>query len=272
MPRRRMLDPSFTEDVEVAQLSMVERCFLIGCLRNSDDDGRLLGNTAYLKASIFMYDGDIDLERMAQIRDAAMEKMEKWRSTNVWRLVAYQNGEQEYIHFPNWSEMEKPSHPTASKLPPPPGEPQAAAEPRAEPSSAPPEILPKASGETPPQSSIGQSSLVKYSIVEEDFKSYIDSGSDLTDFLTVTLEKYRPRGPVWMASVLQKLWQQGVGGKMPQPLLSLTLEAVKEHSSEVLGRAYAKAVKYKGGKHQSHKYLSKILREEAEKAGGHRAA
>ncbi|GAI58894.1 unnamed protein product, partial [marine sediment metagenome] len=52
MPRRRMLDPSFFEDIYVAKLTRDERLFLMGCIRNSDDDGRLKAHPAYLKAEI----------------------------------------------------------------------------------------------------------------------------------------------------------------------------------------------------------------------------
>ena len=272
MPRRRMLDPSFTEDIEVAQLTRDERLFLIGCLRNADDDGRLRGNPAFLKAEIFMYDDDIDLKRMLVIRDSTLKKMESWRPANIWRLSLYQNSSQDYIYFPNWGDMEKPSHPTESKLPAPPTEPQR--KPPAEhtpPSGEPLEEHTKASRETPPQSSQVKYSVVKSSGVQEDFTEYIDSGRDLTDFLIETLEKYAPRGPTWLTAVLTKVWEQGVGTKMPQPLFAFTFDAVKEYPIPVLGRAFSKAVKYKGGKHQSHKYLVKILKEESEKASGGRS-
>jgi len=269
-----MLDPTLTEDAEVAQLTRDERWFLVGCLRNADDDGRLRGTHAFLKAGIFMYDDDIDLKRMAEIRDTVLAKMSKWHSDNMWRLESYQNGEQEYMHFPNWGAMEKPSHPTPSKLPEPPNNPSPLTE--AEPSGETPELLPNPSRKAPSQSGIGQSSqdrssIGKYRGVQEDFTEYIDSGKDLTDFLTETLEKYAPRGPSWMVSVLKKVWEQGVGMKMSQPLFSFTFDSVKAYPPAVLGQAFAKAVKYKGGKQQSYKYLAKILKEENEKAGGGRA-
>ena len=39
MARRRMLDPSFFDDSDVSQLTRDERLFLLGCIRNSDDEG-----------------------------------------------------------------------------------------------------------------------------------------------------------------------------------------------------------------------------------------
>lgn len=179
MPRRRMLDPSFTEDTEVAQLTRDERLFLVGCLRNADDEGRLIGNAAYLKAEIFMYDDDIDLKYMQKIRNSVLEKIKKWRQDNIWRLSLYQNSGIEYLHFPNWYGMEKPSHPTPSKLPIPSDmgsassttqeiNPKVSGEAREEISKSSeqsPEEIEKVSGAIPPQSSQGKNSLVKSSRV-----------------------------------------------------------------------------------------------------------
>ena len=272
MPRRRMLDPSFTEDIEVGQLTRDERCFLIGCLRNADDEGRLKGNRAFLKAEIFMYDDDIDLKRMQEIKESTLKKAEHWRPENIWRLAIYQNGEQEYLYFPNWADMEKPSHPTPSKLPAPPSSilPKPP-EVHSNSSRASPEERTKTSGETPPQSSLGQSSLVEFSTVkssavQEDFTKFLYSEKDLTDFLNSTLERYLPRGPTWALEVLKKLWEQALGEPMKQTIFELTLKAVKEYPVSVLARAYAKAVKYRGGKYGSWKYLDKILKEEMGKA------
>jgi hypothetical protein len=152
MPRRRMLDPSFFDDRNVSKLTRDERLFLLGCIRNSDDEGRLNAHPAYLKAEIFMYDEDIDLKRMQQIMDSTLNNMDSWHNDNLWRLRLYQNGGEQYLYFPNWSAQQKPSHPTPSKLPVPP-------ETNMNPSRVIPEELPNTSGDAPSQSSLGQSSL-----------------------------------------------------------------------------------------------------------------
>ena len=273
MPRRRMLDPSFTDDTAVAQLTRDERLFLVGCLRNADDDGRLIGNAAYLKAEIFMYDDDIGLQRMREIRDSTLEKMRSWRPDNMWHLRVYQNSGIDYLYFPNWDSMEKPSHPTPSKLPPPPAEDSGLPrEALTKQSRELPEELQKSSRATPPQSSLGQSSLVKDSLgqssgVQEDFTKFLDSEKDLTDFLTQTLQKYMPRGPTWMVEVLQQLWVQALGDRLKGTALDITLMAVKEYPPPVLAIAYARAVKYKGGKYDTAKYIKKILQEKGETYG-----
>jgi len=105
-----MLDPSFTDDIEVARLTRDERLFLVGCLRNADDEGRLMAHHVYLKSGIFMYDDDIDLARMKEIRESTLDKMKSWHQNNVWLLTLYENGGQEYLNFPNWYSFNKPSH------------------------------------------------------------------------------------------------------------------------------------------------------------------
>ncbi|GAI25661.1 unnamed protein product, partial [marine sediment metagenome] len=46
---------------------------------------------------------------------------------------------------------------------------------------------------------------------------------------------------------------------------ALTLDAAKKYPPDVLAMAYVKAVKYRGGKYSSWKYLDKILKEKMEK-------
>lgn len=260
MPRRRMIDPGFWDNTEVAKLSRDERLLVLGSLNNADDDGRLKAHPAYLKAAIFMYDNDLDPTRIDELKQSTLSKMADWHKDNPWRMQPYQNSGEDYLYFPNWFGHQRPSHPTPSRLPAPPGET----------SRATLEELPTTSGVTPPQSSLGQSSLVKSSIgqvsgVQEDFTKFLDSEKDLTDFLTQTLTKYLPRGPTWAVEVLNKLWKQAMGEPMNQPVFELTLNAVKSYPVAVLGRAYAKLVKYHGGKTGSWKYLDKILKEQAEK-------
>ncbi|MBA7558658.1 hypothetical protein ES708_00264 [subsurface metagenome] len=265
MPRRRLLDPSFTDDVEVAQLTRDERLFLVGCLRNADDEGRFSGHRVYLKSEIFMYDEDIDLKRMQEIRNSTLDKMSRWRPDNIWLLLPYQNSGIDYLYFPNWFAFNKPSHPTPSKLPAPPA--------RANSSGEAPEILQSNSREVPevlPNASAlsqvrsSQVRVGKVRGVQEDFRKYLDSEKDLTDFLTTTLQKYLPRGPAWAVDVLNKLWEQALGEPMKQPAFEVTLEAVKRYSAVVLAKSYAKAVKYRGGKYAPAKYLEKILKEKGE--------
>lgn len=271
MPRRRMIDPEFWDNTEVAKLTRDERLLLLGCLNNADDDGRLKAHPAYLKAAIFMYDNDPDPTRIDKLKQSMLKKMANWRKDNPWCLQPYQNSGENYLHFPSWFEHQKPSHPAKSKLPAPPIELSRATHPSGQKETRPtPAAHQKESRATPSQSSLGQSSQGEVSIgqvsaVQEDFTKFLDSEKDLTDFLTKTLEKYLPRGPSWLVGVLNKLWEQALGKSMKDPEFTLTLDAVRKYPSAVLARAYVKAIKYSEGKHSPARYLDKILKEKMEK-------
>jgi len=274
MPRRRMLDPSFTDDIEVAQLTRDERLFLVGCLRNADDEGRLSGHRVYLKSQIFMYDEDIDLERMWQIKESTLEKMKNWRGDNIWLLLPYQNSVIEYLYFPNWFAFNKPSHPTPSKIPGPPP---------ADSSGVSPEVPQNTSRETPevPQSSSalsqvksGQGRIGKGRVAQEDFKKYLQSESDLTDFVTTKLNESisaarqaGAHGEQWAIAVLEEFWNQAVG-KIPSEIFMGGLDALKKYPIEVVAKAFVKAARYQGGKHQKWKYIQTIIDEEVGKRKG----
>jgi len=274
MPRRRMLDPSFTDDIEVAQLTRDERLFLVGCLRNADDEGRLSGHRVYLKSQIFMYDEDIDLERMWQIKESTLEKMKNWRGDNIWLLLPYQNSVIEYLYFPNWFAFNKPSHPTPSKIPGPPP---------ADSSGVSPEVPQNTSRETPevPQSSSalsqvksGQDRIGKGRVAQEDFKKYLQSESDLTDFVTTKLNESisaarqaGAHGEQWAIAVLEEFWNQAVG-KIPSEIFMGGLDALKKYPIEVVAKAFVKAARYQGGKHQKWKYIQTIIDEEVGKRKG----
>jgi hypothetical protein len=257
MARRRMIDPSIWDDPDVAKLDHTGRLFFIGCFSNADDEGRLLASPAYLRSVIFKYD-DLTLDQMKEIRDNVTGTCEN--------LILYQNGKTEYLAFTKWRDYQSPSHAKASRIPEPCPKPARHPE-----DGEPHETVHPEDGEPHEtgRPSLGQSSLGQYSIgkvslvLEEDF-SKINS-KDLTDFLTKTLEKYRPRGLPWLVEVLCKFWLHSIGEPMKQEVFTLTQEAVKVYSSQVLARAYTKTVKYRGGKYGSWKYLDKVLKEQAEK-------
>jgi len=297
MPRRRLLVPSFTDDIEVAQLTRDERLFLVGCLRNADDEGRLSGHRVYLKSEIFMYDEDIDLEHMQEIKESTLEKMKSWHCDNVWLLLPYQNSRLEYLYFPNWFAFNKPSHPTPSKIPvPPPKASSSGGTPEAlsNTSRGTPEAPPNTSRETPvalsntsrgtpevppsasdlSQVKSGQGRVGKVREAQVDFKRYFNSESDLTDFLMTKLtesisaaRQAGAHGEQWAIAVLEEFWNQVVG-KMPTGIFMGGLDALKKYPIEVVARAFVKAARYQGGKHQKWKYIQTIIDEEVGKRKG----
>lgn len=113
MARQRFIHPEFWTDPSIGQLTPTERLFFIGCFSNADDEGRLLGNPAYLRSIIFPYD-DMSIDDVRTMRD---------RVVAICRnLVLYNVDGVEYLAFRKWREYQKPKYPTPSKLPPPPEE------------------------------------------------------------------------------------------------------------------------------------------------------
>jgi hypothetical protein len=112
MARQRWIHPDFWTDPSVAKLSPVERLFFIGCFSNADDEGRLLGDPAYLRSIIFPYD-DIPVAKVQAMRDRVVQTC-----TN---LVLYRVDDVDYLAFLKWTTYQSPRYPKPSKLPPPPG-------------------------------------------------------------------------------------------------------------------------------------------------------
>ena len=112
MARQRFIHPSIWDDKKIAKLSFVERLFFIGCFSNADDEGRLIGDPAYLRSIIFKYD-DLSLDEVKQIRDNVVLICKN--------LVLYVVDDEEYLTFSKWKDYQKPKYPTPSKIPPFPG-------------------------------------------------------------------------------------------------------------------------------------------------------
>ena len=111
MGRQRFIHPELWSDPTLARLAPIERLFFIGCFSSADDEGRLLGNPAYLRSTIFPYD-DLSIEEVTRIRDQV---------TSICKnLILYVVDEEEYLAFRKWSQFQKPKYPKESKLPVPP--------------------------------------------------------------------------------------------------------------------------------------------------------
>ena len=94
----------------IGKLKPIDRLFFIGCISNADDEGRLLGDPAYLRSSIFPYDS-MTPRQVEAMRD---------RVVSVCRnLVAYKTNGISYLAFTKWARYQKPRYPKPSKLPPP---------------------------------------------------------------------------------------------------------------------------------------------------------
>ncbi|MHB1420741.1 MAG: DnaD domain-containing protein [Bacillota bacterium] len=110
MARQRFIHPDIWSDPTLGQLKPVERLFFIGCFSSADDEGRLLGNPAYLRSTIFPYD-DLTIEQVKEIREHVVLVCKN--------LMLYHVDGVEYLAFHKWSEYQKPKYPKKSKLPVP---------------------------------------------------------------------------------------------------------------------------------------------------------
>lgn len=115
MARQRFIWPDLWSDPVIGRLPALELVFYIGCFSNADDEGRLIGDPAYLRSTIFPYH-DHTNRKVRNVRDAVVGKVNS--------LVAYESDGVEYLAFTNWREWQKPKYPTPSKLPAPPGFPE----------------------------------------------------------------------------------------------------------------------------------------------------
>lgn len=82
----------------------------IACFSNADDDGRLVGDAAHLKALAFRY-RRVSEGKTRELRDLIAAKCRSFR--------VYSVDNTEYIAFLNWSEFQKPKYPKPSALPSP---------------------------------------------------------------------------------------------------------------------------------------------------------
>jgi hypothetical protein len=111
MPRR-WLAPDFFTDEKMKKATVPERLLAAAIIANQDDDGRLRGDPAYLRAIAFLYD-DYSLEEVKVMRDHLSEV-----NPNI---IVYQNSGEEYIQLRRYKRYQKPRYYHPSKIPAPPG-------------------------------------------------------------------------------------------------------------------------------------------------------
>lgn len=109
MPRIRTIKPEFFTSDTVSELSLRARLTWIGLWTYCDDYGRCRDNAKLIKAAVWALD-DVTL------RDIERDVLELQRAGLVQRYVV--DGKN-YMQVTSWSEHQKVSHPTASKIPEP---------------------------------------------------------------------------------------------------------------------------------------------------------
>jgi hypothetical protein len=114
MARKRMIDPEFWSDEDMAAVGRDARLMFIGVWNHSDDYGNLPHSPAKLKAQIFPLDDDLkvtDVERL--LADLI----------RVGKMVEYSANGSRYLHVPDFVNPNSPycqkiSRPSARVHPP----------------------------------------------------------------------------------------------------------------------------------------------------------
>lgn len=113
MPKPRIIDSGFFDDLDVAGLSRDERLLMVAIVsRCADDYGRLVAHPAYLRKQAFGYDEDLSIEDVAMMRAHILEHCKN--------VVIYTVNGQDYIYLSNFAKYQKIRYHVDSKLPPPP--------------------------------------------------------------------------------------------------------------------------------------------------------
>ncbi len=111
MARQRFIHPDLWEDGHVGSLTPAERLLFIALFSNADDDGRLVGDAANLRAIAFRFD-DFSLAEVAAMRDHVAATMR--------HVLVYAVDGEEYIQLTSWDQRQHPQYRKPSRLPPPP--------------------------------------------------------------------------------------------------------------------------------------------------------
>lgn len=112
MARIRTVKPEFWEDESVAALSRDARLLFIACFNYADDEGLIRWTTAYVKASVFMYDDDLTMAKVERLMTELAEG---------GMVYPYRGGktQQRLAYVVNFRKHQKINRPQSSKLPPP---------------------------------------------------------------------------------------------------------------------------------------------------------
>lgn len=139
MARQRFIWPDLWTDPGIGVLAPLERLLFIGLFSLADDEGRIDGSPAYLKAAVFPYD-PFTVEEVETLRNGLVDRLPN--------VVLYQTGSEQVIALARWSDHQKPKYARPSKFPPPPGKPRKQRVSKAD-SGKPPGKLPEDSGNVP---------------------------------------------------------------------------------------------------------------------------
>lgn len=108
MARIRSIKPDAFESDTLSQLPRGVRWTFAGLWTYCDDDGRGRDNLRLVQAALYPLDADVTLEVLAE----DLKQLE-----SIGAICRYQADSRDYLHIPAWTEHQRVSHPTPSKLP-----------------------------------------------------------------------------------------------------------------------------------------------------------
>jgi hypothetical protein len=109
MARKRMIDPSFWDDLNVAKLSIPARLCFIGMVSNADDEGRIEADPRYIKRAVFGFDDDLTSSDIT----GYLAEIE----TSCPGVVFYQVDGRALASFSKWKQYQYIQKPQPSRLP-----------------------------------------------------------------------------------------------------------------------------------------------------------
>ena len=109
MARRRMIDPDFWLDEELAELPSETRLLYIGIWNHADDYGVIPNKPKRIRVQIFPYEQTDTEQLIKQLIDAG-------------KLIPFSNNDHDYLYIKNFLKYQTINRPSQSKLPSPPDE------------------------------------------------------------------------------------------------------------------------------------------------------
>lgn len=168
MARRRLIDPGVWQSGHFKRLNVRQRLLWIGLITVADDEGKLKGEPAAIRASVFPFD-NISLQTI----EGDLQLLQSEGLIDRYKVAS-----DLYIRIVKWKTHQKPSHPTPSKIPDPLNFVNG--------SGTSPESLPNGSGSSLAQGSVGKGSE------GQDRVGQVSTGQDPTAGSASVLAKASP--------------------------------------------------------------------------------
>lgn len=109
MARKRLISPEFFTSGAINALEIDTAMTFVGLWCYADDEGRGEDDTDLIKAAVWPRRRQQSVKRIARHLDTLFD-------ANL--ICRYEVNGYRLIHLPSWSEHQKPSHATASRIPP----------------------------------------------------------------------------------------------------------------------------------------------------------